>query len=81
MATTKPEEKRVDLHVPRGAANDEPHIVIGVNGVNYKLPRGKTSKVPAFVKAEYDRSVAAQEKYDATVDDLLEKANTSLPTQ
>jgi hypothetical protein len=80
MATTKIEGKRVDLFVPRGAANDEPHIVIGVNGVNYKLPRGKTSKVPDFVKAEYDRSVRAQEKYDATVDALLEKANASLPT-
>lgn len=77
--TTKTTEDRVDLYVPKGAANDEPNLVIGINGKNYVLPRGKTSKVPDFVKAEYDRSVAAQEKYDATVDELLEKANKPLP--
>lgn len=79
MATTKTEDKRVELFVPKGAANDEPNLVIGVNGKNYILPRGKKSMVPDFVKAEYDRSVAAQEKYDSTVDELLKKANEPLP--
>lgn len=72
-------DKRVELFVPKGAANDEPNLVIGINGKNYVLPRGKKSMVPDFVKAEYDRSIAAQEKYDATVDELLEKANKPLP--
>ena len=75
----KTKDERVELFVPKGAANDEPNLVIGVNGVNYVLPRGKKSLVPAFVKAEYDRSIAAQEKYDTTVDELLEVANTPLP--
>lgn len=79
MANTKTEDKRVELFVPKGAANDEPNLVIGVNGKNYILPRGKKSMVPDFVKAEYDRSVAAQEKYDSTVDELLKKANEPLP--
>ena len=79
MATTKTEDKRVELFVPKGAANDEPNLVIGVNGKNYILPRGKKSMVPDFVKAEYDRSVTAQEKYDSTVDELLKKANEPLP--
>ena len=85
MATTtktteaKDTEKRVELYVPKGAANDEPNLVIGINGKNYVLPRGKKSMVPDFVKAEYDRSVEAQENYDATVDELLEKANKPLP--
>ena len=77
MATTN--EKKVELFVPKGAANDDPNFVIGINGVNYVLPRGKKSMVPAFVKAEYDRSVAAQENYDATSDALLEEANKPLP--
>lgn len=77
--TTKTDEKRVELYVPKGAANDEPNLVIGINGKNYVLPRGKKSMVPDFVKAEYDRAIAAQEKYDATVDELLEKANKPLP--
>lgn len=78
MATTKNENKRVELSVPKGAANDEPNLVIGINGVNYVLPRGKKSMVPDFVKAEYDRSVAAQERFDATSDALLEEANKHL---
>lgn len=78
MATTKNEDKRVEVFVPKGAVNEDPNLVIGINGVNYVLPRGKKSMVPDFVKAEYDRSIAAQEKYDATVDELLDAANTPL---
>ena len=77
MATTN--EKRVALTIPRGAANDEPNVFISVNGVGYLLPKGKTSMVPPFVKAEYDRSVAAQNKMDEHVDELLEAANKPLP--
>ena len=79
MATTKKTDERVELFVPKGAANDEPNLVIGINGKNYVLPRGKKSMVPPYVKAEYDRSLAAQERYDATADALLEKANKPLP--
>lgn len=79
MATTKKTDERVELFVPKGAANDEPYIIIGVNGKNYKLPRGKKSMVPPYIKAEYDRSMAAQENYDATVEELLKKANEPLP--
>lgn len=72
-------DKRVALTIPRGAANDEPNVFISVNGVGYLLPKGKTSMVPPFVKAEYDRSVAAQNKMDEHVDELLEAANKPLP--
>jgi len=77
MATNN--EKRVALTIPRGAANDEPNVFISVNGVGYLLPKGKTSMVTPFVKAEYDRSVAAQNKMDEHVDELLEAANKPLP--
>lgn len=77
MATNN--EKRVALTIPRGAANDEPNVFISVNGVGYLLPKGKTSMVPPFVKAEYDRSVAAQNKMDEHVDELLEAAKAPLP--
>lgn len=66
--------KLVDLHIPRGYVNDEPNQIISVNGKNYVLPKGKTSKVPPHVKYEYDRAVRAQEKQDATVEKLLEEA-------
>ena len=66
--------KLVDLYIPRGYANDEPNQIISVNGKNYVLPKGKTSKVPPCVKYEYDRAVRAQERQDATVEKLLEEA-------
>ena len=72
-------DERVPLTIPRGAANDEPNAFISVNGVGYLLPKGKTSMVPPYVKAEWDRSVAAQNKMDEHRDELLEAANAPLP--
>lgn len=66
--------KLVDLTIPRGYANDEPNFIISVNGKNYVLPKGKTSKVPPAVKYEYDRSVRAMEKMDETIEKKLEEA-------
>lgn len=79
MATTTKTDDRVEVYIPRGAANDEPNFFVGVNGVNYLLPRGKTSLVPPHIKAEIDRSLAAQNTMDERVDELLQKANQPLP--
>lgn len=68
--------KHVELYIPRGYANDEPNQIISVNGKNYVLPKGKTSKVPPFVKYEYERALRAQDRQDATVEKLLEEAQT-----
>ena len=84
-ATTAPVEvatkkdNRVEVYIPKGAANDDPNMFVGVNGVNYILPRGKKSMVPPHVKAEIDRSFAAQNTMDERVDELLQKANQPLP--
>ena len=76
MATEKntaaPKDDKVDLFVPKGYANDEPNQLIAVNGVNYVLPKGKTSKVPKFVADEYYRSQKAQEALDKRMDEMLE---------
>ena len=76
MATEKntaaPKDDKVDLFVPKGYANDEPNQLISVNGVNYLLPKGKTSKVPKFVADEFYRSQKAQEALDERVDEMLE---------
>lgn len=69
------DDGRVELFVPRGSANDDPNFFIGINGKNYLLPRGKTSRVPKFVKDEYERSLRAQERYDETMDRLLGQKN------
>lgn len=65
-------DERVEILVPKGYANDEPNLVIAVNGVNYVLPRGKTSKVPKFIADEFYRSQKAQEAMDTHVDEMLE---------
>lgn len=81
MSTTnKPENnvenkpEYVDLYVEKGFANDDPNEFISINGKNYVLPKGKTSKVPPAVKAEYERSRRAREKQEENADKLLEKA-------
>ena len=79
---TKTEETktnaRVELHIPRGAANDEPNVVIGINGKLYVLPKGKTSKVPPEVKAEYDRAVKAQDVLDDRRNELLKASSGTI---
>ncbi len=70
-----PVEERVDLFVEKGYANDEPNLLIAVNGVNYLLPKGKTSKVPKHVAAEYYRSRKAQQHLDEQVDKMLAEAS------
>lgn len=74
-APSAPVEERVDLFVEKGYANDEPNLLIAVNGVNYVLPRGKTSKVPKHVAAEYYRSRKAQQHLDEQVDKMLAEAS------
>ena len=74
-APSAPVEERVDLFVEKGYANDEPNLLIAVNGVNYVLPRGKTSKVPKHVAAEYYRSRKAQQHLDEPVDKMLAEAS------
>ena len=65
----------VDLYIPRGYANDDPNELISINGVNFILPKGKTSKVPLYVKEEYDRAVAAETALNERIDELTAKAN------
>ena len=73
--TATDKEKYVYLFVPRGYANDEPNLLISINGKNFLLPKGKASRVPLYVKEELERSQKAQAIFDARSEELLEKAN------
>ena len=66
-------ENRVEIFVPKGYTGDEPNVFVSVNGVNYLLPRGKKSLVPAEVARELTRSQAAQEALDKRIEKLLEE--------
>ena len=68
-----PKDNRVELFVPKGYANDEPNHLVSVNGVNYLLPKGKESSVPAAVAKEYRRSLAARERSDLSGRRLMSK--------
>lgn len=64
-------DKRVELFIPKGAANDEPNLLISVNSVNYLLPKGKASMVPPEVAYEYKRAQRAQSKLDEHIEEML----------
>ena len=68
------EEKddRVEVFIPKGYANEEPNQFVGVNGVNYLLPKGKKSKVSPAIAAEIARSQKAQETMDENIEKMLE---------
>ena len=74
-APSVPVEERVEIFVPKGYANDEPNLMIAVNGVNYLLPKGKTSNVPKHIAEEFYRAQKAQEALDNRVDAMLKASN------
>lgn len=71
-APVKAKDNRVEIFVPKGYANEDPNLFIGVNGVNYLLPKGKKSLVPDFVAAEFERTKNAEAKQDEKIEQMLE---------
>jgi len=64
-------EERVEVFIPKGGANEEPNLFVAVNGVNYLLPKGKTSKVVPAVAKELELSRKAQQRQDSRIDEML----------
>lgn len=69
----KPE--KVQIFVDKGYVGDEPNHFIGINGVNYILPKGKYSMVPPHVAAEYVRSRKAETQRDENIEERLKEAS------
>lgn len=65
--------EKVEVFVPKGYVNEEPNLFVSVGGVNYLLPRGRTSLVPPEVAYELERSRKAQEDLDRKISRLLER--------
>jgi hypothetical protein len=74
MATKSENMDLVDIFIERASGNDEPNLMVGINGVNYLLPKGKTSKVPKAVYEEIMRSRRAQATADEAIDGMKEAA-------
>lgn len=61
MATAKnTEPERVTVTIPRARKGEDPNLFVGINGVNYILPKGQASEVPPEVAYEIDRAQAAE---------------------
>lgn len=68
-------DTRVKVYIDRRTGNDEPNLVVGINGKLYVLPRGQESLVPPEVAAEIERAKRAQLDLDKTIDKLTGQAN------
>lgn len=62
--------ERVAISIPRGSDREDPNLFVAVNGVNYLLPRGKKSMVPAFVAKEIERSARAADIFYENMDGM-----------
>ena len=71
--TTVKKEEREDIFIPKGRVNEDPNLFVSVNGMNFLLPKGKTSNVPSYVAAEIRRAFAEQEHGEEKSDELLER--------
>ena len=67
---TAAQEERVAVNLPRAGEREDPNLFVGINGLNYLLPRGKSSLVPPAVAAEIRRAERARDALDATMDSL-----------
>ncbi len=80
MATEKTENttpgtvKMVDLYVPREHAK-QPDRLIAINGEKYYIKLGSTVKVPWYVKAAYEDSIAMKNQAMEFEAELEERTN------
>ena len=65
--------ERVAITIPRGDKRDDSNLFVSVNGVNYLLPRGKTSLVPPEVAQEVRRSWEAERLMDEHAQELMDR--------
>ena len=72
MSTTKStaSDERVEVLIPRGGEREDPNLFVGINGLNYLLPKGRRSSVPPEVAAEIERAERARDALEHTMDAL-----------
>ena len=82
MATNKtnaaPETAKDDyeeVFIYKTSDLDDPNEFVSINCENFIIPKGQPVKVPAYVKAEIERSRRAQAKLDNKIDALVAEAS------
>lgn len=68
------EAKKVTVNLPRPRGSEAKELFIGINGVNYLVPKGKPVEVPDFVAAEIERADKAALFMDEEKDRLLSES-------
>lgn len=58
------EQKKVKITLPKARGTEPKELFVGVNGVNYLIPKGKPVEVPDYVAAEIARAQAAEDFED-----------------
>lgn len=61
---------RVKMSVLRGNEREDPNLFVGINGINYLLPKGRTSNIPIAVHDELYRASRAREILDNYIGEL-----------
>lgn len=74
--TNKPD--RVKLIIPAVPGQPNTDVQIGINGVNYLIPRGEEVEVPDYVAEEYQRSYAMQMREHREKKKMLAQAKTQV---
>ena len=69
MAT---KEGYVNLFIERIPGDEDPQVMIGLNGKNYLIPKGKAVQVPKAVADEYHRAMAAHGYSMDHIEDMIE---------
>ena len=67
---TSARDTRVEVLIPRGGEREDPNLFVGINGLNYLLPKGRRSLVPPAVAEEILRAERARDALDRTMDSL-----------
>lgn len=67
-AETAAEDEREEIFIPKSSG--EVNLLVSINGKNYLLPRGKTSKVPPEVAYEIRRAQRAVTIQDESKDQM-----------
>ena len=77
MATAKsaPKEGYETITIPKGRKDEPKDVFIGINGKNWRIPKGTPCEVPGYVAAEYRRSVAARDYADEVSDQKIAEGN------
>ena len=65
---------REEIHIGRGGEREDPVLFVGINGLNYLLPKGRTSAVPREVAEEIRRAQRAREDLAETMGSLQRTA-------